>query len=68
VPFYLRKAWNFGILRINLSKGGLSASVGISGCRFGWNRRSGFYIHGGGHGLYFRKGFSLKKLSKKGKK
>lgn len=54
MPFYLRKAYKKGPVRLNLSKSGLGLSLGITGARLGVNSR-GTYVHGGRHGLYYRK-------------
>lgn len=54
MPFYLRKSFSFGPLRINLSKSGLGASAGVTGARVGIGPK-GKYLHAGRGGLYFRK-------------
>lgn len=54
MAFYLRKAFKTGPVRLNLSKGGLGLSVGVTGARIGLSPR-GAYVHGGRHGLYYRK-------------
>lgn len=54
MAFYLRKHFNMGPLRINLSKGGVGLSAGVTGARVGLNRK-GVYVHGGRHGMYYRK-------------
>ena len=54
MAFYIRKAFKTGPVRLNLSRGGLGLSAGITGARVGINRR-GTYVHGGRHGLYYRK-------------
>lgn len=51
--FYLRKGFNFGPLRLNLSRSGLGASFGVKGARIGVGPR-GSYIHMGRGGLYYR--------------
>ncbi|HKX05627.1 MAG TPA: DUF4236 domain-containing protein [Methylomirabilota bacterium] len=51
--WFLRKSLRFGPLRLNLSKSGVGASVGIRGLRVGAGPR-GSYIAGGRGGLYFR--------------
>ena len=53
MPVYLRKSYNFGPLRVNLSKSGVGLSVGVPGLRAGIGPR-GAHIHAGRHGLYFR--------------
>lgn len=54
MAFYLRKGFNFGPVRLNLSKGGVGVSGGITGARVGMSPR-GAYVHGGRSGLYYRK-------------
>lgn len=51
---FLRKSFRLGPVRINLSKSGLGLSTGIKGARVGIGP-SGSYVHGGRHGLYYRK-------------
>lgn len=55
MAFYLRKGINFGPLRVNLSKSGLGLSAGVTGARIGINSQGRSYVHGGRHGLYYRK-------------
>lgn len=55
MPFYLRKGLNFGPIRVNLSKSGLGFSAGVKGARIGINSQGRSYVHGGRHGLYYRK-------------
>ncbi|MCC5940443.1 MAG: DUF4236 domain-containing protein [Balneolaceae bacterium] len=63
MAFFIRKAFRSGPLRLNLSKGGLGLSVGITGARLGVNRR-GTYVYGGRHGLYYRKQLGSKSRKK----
>jgi hypothetical protein len=51
--FYVRKGFNFGPLRLNLSRSGLGASFGVKGARIGVGPR-GSYIHLGRGGLCYR--------------
>jgi len=51
--WYLRKGFNFGPLRLNLSKSGLGYSFGVKGARIGVGPR-GNYIHLGRGGVYYR--------------
>ncbi len=51
--FYLRKGFNFGPIRLNLSRSGLGASFGVTGARIGVGPR-GSYIHLGRGGLYYK--------------
>lgn len=57
--FYLRKGFNFGPLRVNLSKSGLGLSAGVTGARIGVNAQGRAYVHGGRHGLYYRKNLPI---------
>lgn len=50
---YVRKAFSFGPLRLNLSRSGLGASFGVKGARIGVGPR-GMYVHAGRGGLYYR--------------
>ena len=54
MAFYLRKHFKTGPLRLNLSKSGLGLSAGVTGARLGLGPK-GAYVHGGRHGLYYRK-------------
>lgn len=51
--FYIRKAWNLGPIRLNLSKSGLGFSFGCTGLRIGWDHK-GVYLHAGKGGIYYR--------------
>jgi hypothetical protein len=53
MAWYLRKSLRLGPLRINLSKSGLGASVGMKGLRVGTGP-GGRYLHAGREGLYYR--------------
>ncbi len=59
MAWYIRKGINFGLVRLNLSKGGLGLSVGVKGLRVGRGPR-GAYVHAGREGLYYRKQLHLK--------
>ncbi len=54
MAFYLRKYLKAGPIRLNLSKGGLGLSAGVTGARVGLGPK-GAYVHGGRHGMYYRK-------------
>ncbi len=62
MAWYLRKSFKVGPMRLNLSKSGLRASVGVTGARIGVGPR-GSYFHGGRHGLYVRKSLNSSKSS-----
>jgi hypothetical protein len=49
-----RKALWLGPLRLNLSKRGVGASVGVKGARLGVDANGNGYAAGGRDGLYFR--------------
>jgi len=51
MPFYIRKAFNFGPIRLNLSKSGLGVSLGVKGARISTGP-AGTEVHAGRHGLY----------------
>lgn len=53
MPFYIRKSVSVGPFRLNFSKGGVGASVGVKGFRVGTGPR-GHYVHAGTGGLYYR--------------
>jgi len=55
MAWFLRKAFTFGPLRINLSKRGLGASFGVKGARVGIDAKGRPYAAGGRGGLYFRR-------------
>lgn len=53
MPWYLRKSFSRGPIRLNLSKNGLGASFGVKGLRIGVGPK-GTYLAGGRGGLYYR--------------
>lgn len=55
--FYLKKGFNIGPVRVNLSKSGLGISLGGKGLRLGSGPK-GAYVHAGKGGLYYRKNLS----------
>lgn len=54
MAFYIRKSFRMGPLRLNLSKGGLGASVGVTGARVGLTPGGRAYVHAGRGGVYSR--------------
>jgi hypothetical protein len=58
VGFFFRRSVSFGPLRINLSKSGVGASVGIKGARLTTTARGTTYITLGSHGFYYRETIS----------
>lgn len=61
--FYLRKAFSFGPLRLNLSKSGVGASFGVKGARIGVSPSGRAYVHAGRGGFYFRQQIGSPSLS-----
>jgi len=53
MSWFLRKAFKFGPIRLNLSKSGLGASFGVKGARLSVGPR-GTHIFAGRGGVYFR--------------
>ena len=51
--FYIRKAFRFGPFRLNLSKSGVGASVGVKGLRVSTGPH-GTELHAGRGGVYYR--------------
>ncbi len=51
--WYLKKSFPFGPLRINLSKSGIGASVGVKGLRVSTGPK-GRQLNAGREGLYYR--------------
>jgi Protein of unknown function (DUF4236) len=54
MAFYFRKSLRFGPLRVNLSKRGVGASIGVKGARVGVDADAREYVAGGRGGIYFR--------------
>jgi hypothetical protein len=52
--WFLRKSFRLGPLRLNLSKRGIGASMGVKGARLGVDATGKPYVAGGRYGLYFR--------------
>ncbi|MGE0610061.1 MAG: DUF4236 domain-containing protein [Pirellulales bacterium] len=51
---YFRKSISIGPIRLNLSKSGVGASVGVKGLRLGIRPDGSEYVHAGRFGIYFR--------------
>lgn len=51
--WYLKKSFGFGPLRLNLSKSGIGASVGVKGLRVSTGPK-GRQLNAGREGLYYR--------------
>jgi hypothetical protein len=52
---YLRRALSVGPVRVNVSKSGLGASVGVKGARVGLRPDASKYVHAGRGGAYLRR-------------
>jgi hypothetical protein len=52
--FYIRKSFRAGPIRLNLSRRGLGASIGVKGARLGISSAGRAYVAGGAAGVYFR--------------
>lgn len=52
--FFFRKSIKLGLFRINLSKSGIGASVGVKGLRVGRNAKGQNYVSAGRGGVNFR--------------
>jgi hypothetical protein len=53
---FFRKSKKIGPMRLNFSKSGLGASIGVKGARIGKQAgRKGLYARGGRKGVYARK-------------
>lgn len=66
MAFYLRRGVNFGPIRVNFSKSGVGFSAGVTGARVGINSRGQTYVHGGRHGMYYRKNIGSRSHSSNG--
>lgn len=54
----IRKSFRVGPMRVNLSKSGIGASVGLKGARVGISSRGQSYVAGGKGNLFFRENLS----------
>lgn len=54
MAWFLRKSIRVGPLRLNVSKRGMGASVGVRGLRTGVDASGKPYVAGGRGGIYFR--------------
>lgn len=62
--FFFRKSIKLGLFRLNFSKSGIGASVGVKGARAGINAKGQKYVSAGRYGIGYRKVFSRTKPSK----
>lgn len=61
--FFFRKSVGIGPFRLNLSKSGVGASLGVKGARLTMTPRGTTYITVGSHGFYYREAISKGKLT-----
>jgi Protein of unknown function (DUF4236) len=61
--WFLRKSFRIGPVRLNLSKRGIGASVGVKGARLGVDATGKPYAAGGRYGLYFRERLGASRTS-----
>jgi hypothetical protein len=66
MPFFFRKSFGFGPVRINLAKSGVGASVGVKGARLTTTPRGTTYVTVGSHGFYYRETLSTHKRNQNG--
>src|SRR5258708_5062287 len=52
--FFFRRSTRFGPFRLNFSKSGIGASVGVKGARLTMTPRGTTYVTVGSHGFYYR--------------
>jgi hypothetical protein len=64
--FFFRKSIGFGPVRINLSKSGVGASIGVKGARLTTTPRGTTYVTVGSHGFYYRETLSTHKGNQSG--
>jgi hypothetical protein len=55
-----RKSLKAGPIRVNISKSGVGASVGVKGARVGIDAKGNSYAAGGKGGVYFRENLGSK--------
>jgi len=58
MSYFFRRSMSFGPIRLNLSKSGVGASVGVKGARLTMTPRGTAYITVGSHGFYYRETLS----------
>src|SRR5260370_410685 len=56
--FFFRRSTRFGPFRLNFSKSGIGASVGVKGARLTLTPRGTTYVTVGSHGFYYREALS----------
>jgi hypothetical protein len=60
MAYFFRKSATFGPFRLNFSKSGIGASVGIRGARLTLSSRGTTYVTVGSHGFYYRETLSTR--------
>src|SRR5205823_13286724 len=56
--FFFRRSASFGPFRLNFSKSGVGASIGVKGARLTMTPRGTTYVTVGSHGFYYRETLS----------
>jgi hypothetical protein len=56
--FFFRRSTSLGPFRLNFSKSGIGASVGVKGARITMTPRGTTYVTVGSHGFYYRETIS----------
>src|SRR6266571_3837184 len=54
MSFFFRKSVRLGPIRLNLSKSGIGASIGVKGARITASATGSTYVTVGSHGFYYR--------------
>jgi hypothetical protein len=58
MAYFFRRSAKIGPFRLNFSKSGIGASVGVKGARLTMTSRGTAYITAGSHGFYYRETLS----------
>lgn len=61
--FYFRKSLRLGPMRVNFSKSGVGASIGIKGLRLTSSATGSTYVTASSHGFYYRQTLGQRKTS-----
>src|SRR6266853_710229 len=61
--FYFRKSLRFGPMRVNFSKSGVGASIGVKGLRVTGSATGATYVTASSHGFYYRQTLGQQKTS-----
>jgi hypothetical protein len=64
--YFFRRSSTFGPFRLNFSKSGIGASVGVKGARLTMTPRGTTYVTVGSHGFYYRETLSQRRRGSSG--